>query len=50
MALLGGGVAVHSGYLAWVAWRRRKRLAAAGSVLLGLCTVLLPILIALLLR
>ncbi|HYF94040.1 MAG TPA: hypothetical protein VD969_17635 [Symbiobacteriaceae bacterium] len=48
MVLLGGGVAAHSGYLAWAAFRRKQPLAAAGSLLLGLCTVILPLLLTML--
>lgn len=46
MALLGGGVASYSGYLAWTAWRQRQPLAATGHILLGVCTVALPLLVA----
>ncbi|MDF2626501.1 MAG: hypothetical protein K0R39_332 [Symbiobacteriaceae bacterium] len=47
MALIGAGVAVYSGYLARTAWRQRQRWAAAGHALLGVCTVALPLLVAL---
>lgn len=46
MAFIGGGVAIYSGYLAWGTWRHRQRLAAVGHALLGLCTVALPLLVA----
>lgn len=46
MILIGGGVAIYSGYMAWAAWRQRQRWAAAGHILLGACTVALPLLVA----
>jgi hypothetical protein len=46
MALIGVGVAIYSGYQAWVAWQRGQRWATAGHIMLGFCTIALPLLVA----
>jgi uncharacterized membrane protein len=46
--LLGGGVAVYTGYLGWRAWREQHKSEAVGAVLLALATVVVPIVLAML--
>jgi hypothetical protein len=47
MILLGGGVAVYTGYGGWRSWRRQERQAAVGAFILAGAVVVLPILLSL---
>ncbi|MFZ5825289.1 MAG: hypothetical protein ACOY94_13320 [Bacillota bacterium] len=47
MVLLGGGVALHSCYVAWRLWGAQNRGGAFGSLFLALVAVALPVMLAL---
>ncbi len=46
MVLLGVGVALHTGYLAWQMWRKQNRGGALGALFLALLVILMPVLLA----
>jgi uncharacterized membrane protein len=46
MILIGGGVAVYSGYGGWRSWQKQEKQAAIGAFLLAAATVALPIALA----
>lgn len=46
--VLGGGVAVYTGYGGWRAWQQKLKSEAVGAFLLALATVAVPFALALL--
>lgn len=44
--LLGGGVAIYTGYAGWRAWRQQQKGEAVGAFILAAATVAVPLVLA----
>lgn len=44
--LLGGGVALYTGYGGWRAWKQRQKGEAVGAFVLALATAVVPLVLA----